>query len=140
MGRADDIDSFGPEGLIERSGVLGVPVMNEEPGFLGPPVHGEVPGLLGDPGQVGMGRDASEVDPPGGEFDEEQHIQVFNRRVSTVKKSVVRIPPAWARRNSDQGGPWRRGAGPSPWARSTLPIVLAPTRTPTFWSSPWIRT
>jgi len=49
------------------------------------------------------------------------------RTVSTVKKSVARMLVAWARRNSDQVGP-RRGAGPSPWRRSTRRIELADRR------------
>ena len=65
---------------------------------------------------------------------------VFSRIVSTVKKSVARMPQAWALRNSDQVGPSRRGAGPSPSARRILLMVVAPTRTPTLRSSPWIRT
>jgi len=47
---------------------------------------------------------------------------------------------AWARRNSDQLGPIRRGAGPSPEHRNTVAIVVAETLIPSFSSSPWIRT
>jgi hypothetical protein len=47
---------------------------------------------------------------------------------------------AWARRNSDQLGPIRRGAGPSPELRNTVAIVVAETLIPSFSSSPWIRT
>jgi hypothetical protein len=47
---------------------------------------------------------------------------------------------AWARRNSDQLGPIRRGAGPRPELRNTVAIVVAETLIPSFGSSPWIRT
>jgi hypothetical protein len=46
---------------------------------------------------------------------------------------------AWARRNSDQLGPIRRGAGPSLEARKTFAIVVAETLIPSFSSSPWMR-
>ncbi len=48
-------------------------------------------------------------------------------------------PYAWARRNSDQLGPRRRGAGPSPDLRKTVAIVVAETLIPSFSSSPSIR-
>src|SRR6266545_715567 len=47
---------------------------------------------------------------------------------------------ALARSNSDQLGPIRRGAGPSPELRNTVAIVVAETLIPSFSSSPWIRT
>jgi hypothetical protein len=47
---------------------------------------------------------------------------------------------AWARRNSDQLGPIRRGAGPRPELRNMVAIVVAETLIPSFSSSPWIRT
>ena len=59
--------------------------------------------------------------------------------VSTLKKSVARMPAAWALRNSAQVGP-RRGAGPKPWRRSTRRTDAAPTRMPSLRSSPWMRT
>jgi hypothetical protein len=46
---------------------------------------------------------------------------------------------AWARRNSDQLGPIRRGAGPSPELRNTVAIVVAETLIPSFKSSPSMR-
>jgi hypothetical protein len=45
----------------------------------------------------------------------------------------------WARRNSDQLGPIRRGAGPSPERRNTVAIVVAETPIPSFSSSPSMR-
>src|SRR5262249_47701166 len=52
-----------------------------------------------------------------------------------------RPPPARrsARRNCDQLGPIRRGAGPRPARRSTLAPVVAETPIPSPFSSPWMR-
>jgi hypothetical protein len=66
--------------------------------------------------------------------------RVFSVIVSTVKKSEAMMPRAWTRRNSLQLGPVRLGAGPRPWDRRTLRMVVAPTRMPSFRSSPWILT
>jgi hypothetical protein len=46
---------------------------------------------------------------------------------------------AWARRNSDQLGPIRRGAGPRPALRNTVAIVVPETLIPSPFSSPWMR-
>jgi hypothetical protein len=48
-------------------------------------------------------------------------------------------PCAWARRNSDQLRPIRRGAGPRPEARNTVATVVAETKIPSSSSSPWMR-
>jgi hypothetical protein len=74
--------------------------------------------------------------------DKEQHIidSVLSRIVSTVNKSHATIPSACARRNCVQLGPVRRGAGPRPWRRSSVLMVVAPTRMPSLRSSPQIRT
>jgi Transposase len=63
---------------------------------------------------------------------------------SRASASVKRRSPAtrlcaWARRNSDQLGPIRRGAGPRPAVRNTVAIVVAETLTPSPFSSPWMR-
>ncbi|MGK2851865.1 MAG: transposase [Candidatus Limnocylindrales bacterium] len=42
-----------------------------------------------------------------------------------MKKSHAMMPSAWARRNSVQLGPVRRGAGPARAVRSTVRIVVA---------------
>jgi hypothetical protein len=64
---------------------------------------------------------------------------VVSRTVSTVKKSVARVPAACARRNPRQVTDARRGAGRSPLPRRTVRMVVADTRTPSFFSSPWMR-
>jgi hypothetical protein len=63
---------------------------------------------------------------------------------SRASASVERRSPAtrlcaWARRNSDQLGPIRRGAGPRPAPRNTVAIVVAETLIPSPFSSPWMR-
>jgi hypothetical protein len=55
-----------------------------------------------------------------------------------VKKSQARIASAWERRNCDQGGPVRRGAGSIPAFFRISHTVDAATFTPRPASSPWI--
>jgi hypothetical protein len=49
---------------------------------------------------------------------------------SMLKKSQARIASAWERRNCDQVGPVRRGAGPMPLALRISHTVDAATLTP----------
>jgi hypothetical protein len=58
---------------------------------------------------------------------------------STVKKSHARIASAWERRNRDQLGPVRLGAGPMPWVLRISQTVDAATLTPSPARSAWIR-
>ena len=55
-----------------------------------------------------------------------------------MKKSQARIASAWERRNCDQVGPVRRGAGSMPLALRISQTVDAATLTPRPASSPWI--
>jgi hypothetical protein len=59
--------------VVERAGELRVPVADEE---LQWPMleHQQVAGLLGDPGAIGMAGHPGQMNPPGPQFDEEQHI------------------------------------------------------------------
>jgi hypothetical protein len=98
---ADNLDAFGPEHLVERPGVLGVAIVDQDDGVIEPLVDHEV---------------------------------------STVKKSVASTPWAWLRRNWNQVGPDRLGAGPRPPALRVRRMVVAPNRMPSLRSSPWIRT
>jgi len=59
-------------------------------------------------------------------------------RRSIVKQSQARIAPARERRNCDQVGPVRRGAGSMPLALRISHTVDAATFTPRPASSPWI--
>ena len=55
-----------------------------------------------------------------------------------MKKPHARIASAWQRRNWDQAGPVRRGAGPIPAFFKISHTVEAGTRAPSPASSPWI--
>jgi hypothetical protein len=57
---------------------------------------------------------------------------------SAVKKSHARIASAWERRNCDQAGPVRRGAGSIPAFFRISYAVDAAIFTPRPASSPWI--
>ena len=57
---------------------------------------------------------------------------------STLKKSQARIASAWERRNCDQVGPVRRGAGSMPLVLRISHTVDAARLTPRPVSSPWI--
>jgi hypothetical protein len=46
---AHDLDALGPEHLVERSGVLGIAVVEEDHGVVGDTVDDEIAGLLGHP-------------------------------------------------------------------------------------------
>ncbi|HEX5852130.1 MAG TPA: hypothetical protein VFY36_03455 [Solirubrobacteraceae bacterium] len=56
-----------------------------------------------------------------------------------MKKSHATTLAAWARRNSRQDGPERRGAGPRPGRASSRRTVLGETDGPSLLSSPAIR-
>src|SRR5665213_161409 len=76
-GCLDDADALGVEHLVETGRELRVSVPDEE---LGCPrsaleIRGEVASLLDDPLPRRIGSDAGEVDPPGVDLDEEQHVQ-----------------------------------------------------------------
>jgi hypothetical protein len=61
---------------------------------------------------------------------------VFSHTVSTVKKSQARTLAACWCRKARQLIPPRRELGSSPWRRSSVRIVVADTRAPSFASSP----
>src|SRR6266508_5347637 len=63
--RLDDPHPFGPEDLVERTGVLGIPVADEEPDALKPLPHRQVASLLSDPRRVGVRSDAEDVHSTG---------------------------------------------------------------------------
>ncbi len=72
---ADDLDALGPEDLVERATELGVVVADQEArrDLTIREFPGEVSRLLGDPSSVGVPGHAGEVDPTGGDLDEEEH-------------------------------------------------------------------
>jgi hypothetical protein len=95
--------------------------------------------LLGDPGAIRVGRHPGQVDPPGVQFDEEQHIQppqpdgVDGEEVAGddfCGLLAQERPPCCARRPRGRVEP-----AAVEWAR----IAVAETRMPRRWSSPWMR-
>ena len=128
----------GGEHGVEDRGELGVAVADEEaevtPGVL--EVRRKVAGNLVTQGPLGL-----EVTP--NRCTRRRSISITKstqkRRsviVSTVKKSVAKMPLAWACTNSLQVGPERRGAGGRRRrARTAATLVLA-TATLSFFSSP----
>jgi hypothetical protein len=85
-------------------------------------------------------RHSEDVDPSGGNLDDEQHTyRRWSRTVSTWKKSAARIPSACADRNCRQVRSARRGAGSTPARLRSSHTVLGATRYPSCASSPWMR-
>ena len=74
----------------------------------------QVAGLLGDPGSIGVGRHAGQVDPAGGQFDEEQHIQPPQPDGVDREEVAGTMPAACWHRNARQVVVVGRGAGSSP--------------------------
>jgi hypothetical protein len=66
--RADHLDAFHPEDLVERAAELGVAIMDEKPErLLILELDGEVARLLGDPASVWVRAARDVLDPPGRE-------------------------------------------------------------------------
>jgi hypothetical protein len=139
--RADDIDTLSYEDHIEATAVLDVPIVDEESHGRASilQAHGEVAGLLSDPHRVGAGSAAGDVDSPGRELDEEEHIE--SRSPQRVDGEEVRCEDGvrLCAEEFGQVGPARRGAGPRPLQRKSLRIVIADTSWPSLRSSPRMR-
>ncbi|MEU8147926.1 transposase [Nonomuraea sp. NPDC048901] len=75
--RKHHADALGREHLIEQSGVLAVPVSDQEPEAADPvaQVGYQVAGLLGGPVGVEVRRDPQHVYSPGGVFDHGEAVQ-----------------------------------------------------------------
>ena len=86
-------------------------IRNLNPAILFSAGTGQVPSDLGDPGAAWMLGHAQEMDSPTPQLDHELHVESPEKTVSTVRKSVARMPAAWALRNSAHEGP-PLGAGP----------------------------
>jgi hypothetical protein len=65
------------EDVVEGAGELRVSIANKEAHSSAPLAQHEaqVAGLLGNPSPIRVGGHAGQVDPPGSQLDEEQHIQ-----------------------------------------------------------------
>ena len=115
---------------VEGGGELAVPVADEQPeaavGVV--EVHVQVAGLLGEPGCGGVGGDAEDVHAAGGVFDDEERVEPVQADGVEGNTSHARIAWACPRRNCDQVGPARRGAGPIPAVCRIVQTVEAPIR------------
>ena len=109
------------------------------PPALVPQHQQQVPGLLGDPAAVGVGGHAGQVDPPGVQFDEEQHVQPPQPHRLDGEEVAGDDPGGLLAQERPPGASARRGAGSSPWRRSVVRIAVAETRTPSCSSSPLMR-
>jgi hypothetical protein len=76
---AEHLDASGGEYRVEDAGEFRVPVPDQEPQLVGAAVqvHQQVPRLLGHPCTGRVRGDPGEVHLPGGQFDEEQHVDPF---------------------------------------------------------------
>lgn len=136
-GGADDPHALRVRHLIGRPRILGVAVMDQELDSGQAAFDRQVAGLLGNPGGIGMSGDARQVHPAGGELTEEENRRASSAtRSSQEKKSQATIPAACSERNSLQEGPSRRGAGRSPWRRSSEQMAVAEMGMPSFFISP----
>src|SRR5215218_2203970 len=112
IARADHLDPFRPEDLVERAAELGVAIMDEKPErLLIVEIHGEVARLLGDPTSVRVRAARDVLDPPGRERDEEENVDSLQedgldgeevageraRRLRSQKGSPRRMRSLWRR-------------------------------------------
>ncbi len=80
-GRLQDLSALGSEDVVEARHVIGATITDQGPwgDVRVSKVTGDVPRLLSDPRRVRMSGHAGDPDPPAAEFDEEQHIEAFER-------------------------------------------------------------
>jgi hypothetical protein len=91
-GRGDDPHAGRGEDGVERAGVLGISVSDQELQAVGPlaEVHEDVPGLLDRPCGGGVGGDAGQVDTAMVVLDDEQHIEPAERHSVDVEECAAR--------------------------------------------------
>jgi hypothetical protein len=107
---------LGAEHVVEAATELRVTVANNEVHPWAPLAQRqeEVAGLLGDPGAVGVGGHASEVDPSGGHFDEEQHLQPPQPHRIDGEEVTCQDSGSLLAQERPPGGGRRRGVGSRP--------------------------
>jgi hypothetical protein len=127
-GRPDDLDAARGEDGVEGRGELGVAIADEEPQSPASvvEVHGQVAGQLSQPRAGRVRGHPEDVDAALGMFDDEERVQPLQCDGVDMNKSQARTPVAWARRNSVQVGPARRGEGSMPALCRIVQIVEAP--------------
>jgi hypothetical protein len=128
----DHVDTFGGEHRVERPGVHGVPVPDEEPARSTSvaEVRRQVAGLLGGPGGGRVGGNAEDVDAAGSDLHDEQHVQTAQRHRVDVEevcreqprclrpqeRTPARIDLAWRRADPTGGEDATDRAGADPMA------------------------
>ncbi len=110
----DHPSAFRDEHIVEGADELGVTVPDQEPHSFKLPGHREVTGLLGDEGTIGVTGRSSDLQSPGADLDEEQHVVRAKDHRFHAEESHATMPSAWERKNSAQVGPSLRGAGQGP--------------------------
>ena len=136
--RLDNPHAFGAEDLVGRAGELRVPIPDEEPNASSRSGTDMLRACWVTHVELGFRvtpRTSTRRKP---RWIANRTYSVRSQTASTVKKSRASIPCACERRNSRQVGPSRRGAGPSPFARSSVRILVAETLMPSLASSPRI--
>jgi hypothetical protein len=113
---AQDADGVAGEHGIEDVGEFAVATPDQEPELSRAvaEVHQQVAGLLGDPGSGQIRGDAQEVHAAGGMLDYEQDVEPVQQQRVDAEEVRGENAVCWARRNSRQLGPSRRGAGSMP--------------------------
>ena len=89
--RADGPDAIGSEHFAEARGELGIAVPDQEVGraTLFSQDQAQIASLLSDPLSHWIGGDAAHRDPPGGELDEEEHIETAKQHRVDVEEVLV---------------------------------------------------
>jgi hypothetical protein len=114
--RADHLDPFAAEHLVEGGGELAVAIVDQETHPLDNVGEAEVARLLKDPGSGRIRRATGKVDAPAPELDEEEHIETTQRdrldreevageqarRVTAQKRRPAHRVTAW--RGLEPGG------------------------------------
>jgi hypothetical protein len=97
--RANDLEPFAAEHVVEAARELAVSIANQEAerrrAFRERP--GELSGLLGDPGAAGISGTAGEMHGSAAELDEEEDVQPLQRDGLDGKKSTAIMPRACVR-------------------------------------------
>ena len=143
--RLDGLDAVGGEDGVEGTGELAVAVTDEEPRFAGHPccswfsVHRELSCSLDNPETVRMVGDADESNPPGVQLDGEEDVE--RREAHRLDGEEVDRQDAGGlspeERSPGDRGP--SGRWPGPLRSRTVRMLVAATRIPSFFSSPWMR-
>src|ERR1019366_5196020 len=140
-GSLDDFDGLGRKDLVEAGRELRVLVPDEElhrPARLGQ-VADQVPGRLSDEAAVWVLSGTKKLYPPGPVLGGKEHIEPLEEHRAHAEEVRGQDALGLGPQELAQVGP-RRGAGPSPWRRSTRRTDVAPTQMPSLRSSPWMRT